>query len=307
MARKPRIEYPRAFYHIIARGNRKERIFLDDGDRNHLLELLKKYKRRYNFVLYAYALMDNHIHLLMETKEVPLSRIMQGILQSHTQWYNKRNRTVGHLFQGRYKAILCDKRDYLLVLVRYIHLNPIRAGIKRLVVSKWTSHKIYLSGECNDLVDTSLVLTQFSKRKSVAVKLYREFIREGMGEYNEEDFYKLRGQRVLGDESFYEEVMSIVNEERDNEDRIIRDKGLEEISKKVEELMGVSIEQLRGGKRSRNVVRARSVFIRLSKQYTNLKCMDIAFFLGRQPTSLSYIEQQITDAEYNQITKKLKW
>jgi len=307
MGRRPRIEYPGAFYHIITRGNRKEPIFLDDRDRNHLLDLLKKYKRRYNFVLYAYGLMDNHIHLLMETKEVPLSKIMQGILQSHTQWYNKRNKTVGHLFQGRYKAILCDKRYYLLVLVRYIHLNPIRAGIKRLMNSKWTSHKIYLSGESNDLVNTSLVLSQFSKRKRVAVKLYREYIREGMGEYNDEDFYKLRGRRVLGDEDFYEEVMSIVNEERDNEDRIIRDRGLEEISKKVEELTGVSIEQLRGGNRSRNVVKARSVFIHLSKQYTNSKCRDIAYFLGREPTSLSYIEQRITDTELNQITEKLKW
>ena len=109
MARKPRIEYPGAFYHVIARGNRKEPIFLNDEDRKNLLDRLKGYKNRYSFILYAYVLMDNHIHLLMETREIPLSKVMQGVLQSYTQWYNKKYQTVGHLFQGRYKAMLCDK------------------------------------------------------------------------------------------------------------------------------------------------------------------------------------------------------
>lgn len=307
MPRKPRIEFPGAFYHIIARGNRKEPIFLNDADRKHMLDKLKRYKKRYNFILYAYALMDNHIHLLLETREIPLSKIMQGILQSHTQWFNKRYDKVGHLFQGRYKAILCDKRNYLLLLVRYIHLNPIRAGITRLIQCKYTSHKVYMKGESNDLVDTSLVLSQFSKRKKAAVKLYREFVREGIGKDKGGEFYKLRGQRILGDKGFYEEVIGIVKEERNTEDSIIKDRKVEEIRKKVGNLTGVSSEQLKGGKRNRSVVKARALFVRLSKQYTNLKCRDIALFLNRLPTALSYIEQQITDNEFKQIIRKLNW
>ena len=110
MARKPRIEYPGAFYHVMTRGNRKEAIFKDDKDRLRFLQKLLEYKERYGFVLYGYTLLKNHIHLLIETRDAPLSRIMQGFLQSYTQWYNDKYRTVGHLFQGRYKAISCDKR-----------------------------------------------------------------------------------------------------------------------------------------------------------------------------------------------------
>ena len=129
MTRKVRVEYPGAFYHVMTRGNRKEAIFKDDRDRLKFLQKLLEYKEKFGFVLYAYTLMKNHIHLLIETKDAPLSKIMQGLLQSYTQWYNGKYRTVGHLFQGRYKAILCDKKVYLLNLIRYIHLNCARAGI----------------------------------------------------------------------------------------------------------------------------------------------------------------------------------
>jgi len=129
MARKSRIEYPGAFYHVMTRGNRKQVVFKDDKDRLKFLRKLLEYKEKYGFALYAYILMKNHIHLLIETRDVPLSRIMQGLLQSYTQWYNGKYRTVGHLFQGRYKAILCDKKVYLLNLIRYIHLNCIRVGL----------------------------------------------------------------------------------------------------------------------------------------------------------------------------------
>jgi len=129
MARKSRIEYPGAFYHVMTRGNRKQVVFKDDKDRLKFLRKLLEYKEKYGFALYAYILMKNHIHLLIETRDVPLSRIMQGLLQSYTQWYNGKYRVVGHLFQGRYKAILCDKKVYLLNLIRYIHLNCIRVGL----------------------------------------------------------------------------------------------------------------------------------------------------------------------------------
>ena len=124
MARKPRVEYDGAFYHVIVRGNQQQRTFDDDQDRIVYLERLEHYRQRYGFRLFAYILMSNHVHLLLETKSVPLSKIMQGVQFSYTQRYNRRHRKVGHLFQGRYKAILFDRDAYLLELVRYIHLNP---------------------------------------------------------------------------------------------------------------------------------------------------------------------------------------
>jgi len=121
MARKPRVEFDGVFYHVIVRGNQRQKIFGDDRDRLAYLERLEQYRERFGFSVYAYVLMANHIHLLVETKIVPLSKIMQGIQFTYTQTFNRRHRTVGHLFQGRYKAILCDRDEYLLEL----------AGIKR--------------------------------------------------------------------------------------------------------------------------------------------------------------------------------
>ncbi len=121
MARKPRIEYEGAFYHVITRGNQRQKIFREDEDYNKYLEILSRYKSQYKYRLYAYVLMNNHVHLLIEIRDNPLSKIQQGINQSYTIYFNKKYNTVGHLFQGRYKAILCDKEAYLLSLIKYIH------------------------------------------------------------------------------------------------------------------------------------------------------------------------------------------
>ena len=111
MARKSRVEFEGAFYHVIVRGNQRRRIFRDERDQLSYLERLEHYRERYGFILYAYVLMSNHVHLLLETARVSLSKIMQGVQFSYTQLYNRRHRTVGHLFQGRYKAILCDRNQ----------------------------------------------------------------------------------------------------------------------------------------------------------------------------------------------------
>jgi REP element-mobilizing transposase RayT len=148
MARKPRVEFDGALYHVIVRGNQQQAIFQDNKDRATYLERLEHYRKRYGFVLYAYVLMSNHVHLLVETHQTALSKIMQGLQSSYTQYYNRRHRKIGHLFQGRYKAILCDRDAYLLELVRYLHLNPARLRQK---ISPWrypwSSHRAYLGEE----------------------------------------------------------------------------------------------------------------------------------------------------------------
>lgn len=129
MARKPRIEFPGALYPVFSRGNNKQKVFQCDKDYAAFLERIIKYAERYLFKVYVFVLMPNHLHLVMETHVVPLSKIMQGLLQSYTIYFHKNYHSVGHLFQGRYKAILCDKEAYLMELVRYIPLNPVRADI----------------------------------------------------------------------------------------------------------------------------------------------------------------------------------
>ncbi len=124
MARQLRIEYEGAFYHIISRGNQRNRIFFEDSDFMKFIEILKRTKERYNYILHAYCLMSNHYHLLIETPKANLNRLMQNINTSYTVFVNRKYRMSGHLFQGRYKAVVVDKDNYLLSLSKYIHLNP---------------------------------------------------------------------------------------------------------------------------------------------------------------------------------------
>lgn len=308
MARKPRIEYPGAFYHVITRGNRRGTIFKDDKDRERFLQMLLEYKERYGFILYAYTLMNNHIHLLIETGKVPLSRIIQGLLQSHTQWYNGKYRTVGHLFQGRYKAILCDKNNYLLNLIRYIHLNPVRAGlVKDPADYKWSSHRIYLGIEESDLVDCDFVLTQFAKTRKRSIKLYEEFVMEWIGEGRKEEFYRIIDQRFLGDEDFIKDVKNVAGEKALKGEITLRDKSFADIAKKVEEIVGLGGKMLRGRNRSQKLTEARSLFVRLCLLYTNHKRKDIARYLGRVPRIISYLERQISHDKWKEIQEKLQW
>jgi len=162
VARKLRIEFEGAFYHVIIRGNQRQKVFLAEKDFLKYLEFLRDYKGRYGFLVYAYVLMSTHVHLLVETGQVPLSKALQGINQRFTMYFNWRYGTVGHLFQGRYKAILCDKDAYLFSLVKYLHCNPVRAGMVRQSEEyRWSSHRAYLGQDRDGLVDTGLVLRMF--------------------------------------------------------------------------------------------------------------------------------------------------
>lgn len=128
MARPLRIERPGAWYHVTARGNERRPIYVDDGDRRHFCELLGEAVESFELKLHAYVLMDNHFHLLLQTAEANLSRAMQWLNVSYSVWFNRRHDRVGHLFQGRYKAIVLDPLSWGLELSRYVHLNPVRVG-----------------------------------------------------------------------------------------------------------------------------------------------------------------------------------
>jgi REP element-mobilizing transposase RayT len=185
MARPLRLEFEGAYYHVTPRGNQRDGIFFDVKDREKVLEILKRTKERYGYLLHAYALMDNHFHILIETPKANLSQIMQNVNTSYTVYINKRHKRFGHLFQGRFKGIIVDKETYLIVLTRYIHLNPVRARIvKRPEDYRWTSYREYIgvSKEKESLVDTTETLSCFSKTKNAAMKTYREFVRDGIGE-----------------------------------------------------------------------------------------------------------------------------
>ncbi len=202
MARKPRIHYEGALYHVIVRGNNKEHIFKHDHDKEEYLKKIAKYIERYRARLYAYVIMDNHCHLLIEVADMPLSKIMQLIQQTYTAWYNRRYKHTGHVFEQRYKSILCDKDEYLLQLVRYIHRNPVRAKIGEL--DYWfSSHNDYLKLD-DSTCDVYEALSIFSSDKSSALRQYRAFMNEI------EDSIHEKKEVDLGPD--FEEVLHRINE-----------------------------------------------------------------------------------------------
>ena len=145
MGRPIRIEYPGALYHVTSRGNERKEIFKNDADREKLLELVSDYHDRFGILIHAYVLMDNHYHFVLETPRGNLVKIMHGINGAYTGWYNRKYDRNGHLFQGRYRAILVEKDPYLLELSRYVHLNPVRAGISdRPEGYAWSSYPGYV-------------------------------------------------------------------------------------------------------------------------------------------------------------------
>jgi putative transposase len=308
MPRKPRVEFPGAFYHVMVRGNHKADIFRDERDRERLLQKFLSYKSRYDFIIYAYTLMPNHFHLLLETKEVPLSRIMKGILQSHTQWFNRKYKTVGHLFQGRYKAILCDKTTYLLVLVRYLHVNCVRSGlVKDPAKYKWSSHRIYLGSDLSTLVDPKLVLDQFSKKRSVALRTYKSFIANGIssGEWNYEN--EVTDQRFMGNENFILASKMKNREDLLTEEKIKKNKTLDEIKDAIMEITHIHIDDLRGHKRSKEIIDARNLFVRLALRHTQSKRKEIAAYICRSSTMISHFERNLNNEDLNQCEKMLEW
>jgi putative transposase len=284
MARKPRVHCPGALYHVISRGNQKQDIFLDDKDLQAFLSYLSEYKTRYPFHLYAYCLMKNHFHLLLGVEGTPLGKVMQSLLFRYTRYFNKRYGKVGHLFQGRYRAILCDKDAYLLKLVRYVHLNPIRA---KVVTDPerypWTSHLSYLGKAKQGLVEEDFVLGQFGKKKSLARRRYRRFVLEALHSGHQEKYYEVKDQRFLGEDSFIDGI----EVERGDREVPVYDIPIEVIAQEVSRATGVGRDRLYSLTRSREGAQGRSMVGYLARVISAYMVKDVACHFQRSPMRMS--------------------
>lgn len=296
MPRKPRIEFEGAFYHVITRGNQRQRIFHDSADFQKYLLLLAVYKNRTGCRIYAYVLMNNHVHLLIETKETPLSKVMQGFNQTYTMYYNRKYRTVGHLFQGRYKAILCDRDAYLLGLLKYIHQNPVRAKATKLLDEyDWSSHHAY-TGKNNplSLVDTDPVLRMFSENKSRARRKYREFMaaQETMAR---DAVYATVDQRLQGDEYFLEQVKE-KSDQQIERGKKKKEHSLVAIAKSVEGMTKVEIKEMQSVTRQRRVTEARRLLSYVARVY-GYKKIEIALYLKKDPAAVTLYLREVQERE----------
>ncbi len=218
MSRPLRLLYPGALYHI-TRGNERKEIFRTDHDRDAFLVILAQATERYRLILHAYVLMNNHYHLLMETKEENLPLAMRHLNGLYTSYFNRTHRRVGHLFQGRYKAILVEKESYLLELSRYMHLNPIRVKKSpRLGSYRWSSYFDYIGKrEAPKWLTTEVVLSQFGKSRSGSESAYRRFVEEGIQKGIDRPWDKMVGQILLGGEDFHRSIRSKIKKGKDRE------------------------------------------------------------------------------------------
>ncbi len=210
MTRPLRIEFKGAVYHITSRGNAQQAIFLDEKDFADFLSVLCSVVKRYHFILHAYCLMNNHYHLLIETPYGNLSRGMRQLNGLYTQRFNQRHKRVGHLLQGRYKAILVDKDHYLLTLCRYVVLNPVRAKIVKDPGDwKWSTYRATIGDDQGILcLTTDWILSQFGKEPKAASNRYQEFVRSGIKK--ESPLKAIKGQLFLGQENFIDEIKPLM-------------------------------------------------------------------------------------------------
>jgi len=300
MARPLRIEFPGALYHVLGRGNQKRDVFRDDEDRHVYLKRIQDYKEEIGFSLYAYVLMPNHVHLLIETDQIPLSKIMQRINLTYTRYFNRKYEKVGHVFQGRYKALLCDRDEYLLALVRYIHLNPVRAHlVEGLRQFRWSSHHEYLNAR-SEITDAEAILKMFSPDLPTARKMYEQFVDEAIGKEEIEAPYKPLRQQILGDERFLSEVEKRLSKS----EKPFRKASLAEILRAVEELTGVNEEDIVARKREGRILFARGLVVAVWREMGH-RLVDLQPWLNRDLSVLSRLPRMVDNVDGRTAKKRV--
>jgi REP element-mobilizing transposase RayT len=215
MSRPLRLEFAGALYHLTSRGDGREAIFLSDGDRRVFLDVVAAVWERFNWAVHAYCLMTNHYHLLVETPDANLSKGRRQLNGVYTQRFNHIHNRTGHVFQGRYKAILVQKDAYLLELARYVVLNPVRAQMVGTASDwPWSSYRAMI-GEVQppEWLETRAILAAFGETESKAIERYARFVAEGKGQPS--PWEHLKNQVFLGSDTFVESMRRQVPQNRD--------------------------------------------------------------------------------------------
>ncbi len=278
MPRHPRLHASGLLFHIMVRGNNQQDIFLDSTDYEEFLDAIEGTRTRYPFYLYAYVLMPNHFHLLLEVRQTPTARLMQALLTRYARGFNRRHERSGHVFQGRYKAIVCEQESYLLELVRYIHLNPVRARlVRRPGKWPWSGHGEYLGKTRRGLIDSGPVQEILGLPDQ-----YDAFVRAGLKDGYRPEWHPGDQVPVLGPERFKK--------------RLLRKKPLPSsrprptlnaLWRQAATKAGVSFNALRFGGRSAVVVAVRDSFIRQAVDEAGYQAATVAAFVGCHPSNIT--------------------
>ena len=308
MARQKRLNIAGAIYHVITRGLNGMTIFKDDKDRKEFKTRLSIALKESQSKCYAWVLMSNHIHLLIRTSEAPLSEVMRRVLSGYAKAFNKKYKRRGYLYQNRFKSILCQEDRYFLELIRYIHLNPVRAGfiktIEELEKYPYSGHSVIMGHKKSDFHSVDEVLLQFDKQKKQALKKYRTFITDGWEEGKREDLIggglqrsaggwqgiialkKLNERwqgddRLLGDGDFVKQVLKKADEQMRKKEKM-KSGGwdLDKLAKYACDIMTVKKEKLVQRGRMNDLSYAKGIIAYWGIEELGLKGVEIASFFG---------------------------
>jgi putative transposase len=287
MSRPLRLEYAGAFWHVTARGNERRDIYREDRDREEFLRILARTVGLFRWRLHAYVLMGNHFHLLVETLEPTLSRGMRHLNGLYTQGFNKQHRRVGHLFQGRFKAILVEKDAHLLELARYLVLNPVRAGLTKTAAGwAWSSYRATSGIEkAPSWLDTRATLESFGSTRSRAIERYRAFVSEGRG--SAYDPWKLvEGQIYLGGDTFRRKVEARLEGKKLSDEvpaaqRSPRRTKSVDVRDVIRKVLGVTVEELR--QQPRRLIHERRLVAAALRRGCLMAPREIGALLGVKP------------------------
>ncbi|MEP7213792.1 MAG: transposase [Acidobacteriota bacterium] len=285
-----RIEIEGGLYHVIVRGNDRQDIFHTPEHHGKFVSLVARAKERSPFFLYAWCLMTNHLHLLIERRDATVGAIMQRVLTGYSQWYNRRHRHIGHVFQGRHKSILCQSDVYLAELVRYIHLNPVRAAmVDRPEDYPHSSHRAYLGLEPEGIADVDPVLRHFGAVRERARANFQDFVMAGVGMHHPEDLDSPLESGVLGSEEFVDAAIHRIGwTAADSRSRARLEAGppfdADALISAVEEVFGLSRDRLPG--KNLQAIMAKEVLVLVGRE-AGASIAELADLAGIDDSSVS--------------------
>jgi putative transposase len=282
MPRKPRIHFSGAFYHVTLRGNHRQDIFFAPSDRELLSSILAETIEKLVARVHAYCWMTNHVHLLIQVSDFPLSRLMLRVASQYARRVQSRFHTTGHLFECRYHAVLVDADEYLLTLLRYIHLNPVEARIVRDIDEyPWTSHHVYVGNRSEPWVTTDFTLAMFHSDRMHAIALYRDFLQYEVGQNAQSPMSEINSNdsRILGSDIFVGNVHGLAWKPRSR-------KTVDQLLDEACEQFSLTREQLFETNRHRHIARARAWIAREASTLRIASVAHIAQLFGRDESTL---------------------
>ena len=322
MPRQARLDTPGTLHHVILRGIEKRRIVNDIADRHNFVNRLGTLSLETKTHIYAWALMTNHAHILLRSAEIGLSNFMRRFLTGYAITYNQRHRRWGHLFQNRYKSIICDEDAYFMELVRYIHLNPLRAklikSLEQLDRYRWSGHSIIIGKRKNQWQDRDYVLGWFGNKEGESKKEYRKYIKKGIDKGRRPELVggglirsyggwsavkgmrrsgnrELSDSRILGKSEFVQRII------KEAESRVKRQLRFDEEPQKIDALMSkmckkekVSVQELKSGSRRKDVSRARSLIALALVKTHGMALAEVARTLGVTTSAISKIVKRMS-------------